>query len=80
MSGVLRSDVSTRSFLRHFPHSIAMGNAPDDVKACAAVVGPSCEDDGWSKAVLDYLEKVKGNKDGSIERDFDTTETITTQA
>ncbi|MBR2179334.1 MAG: HAD family phosphatase [Selenomonadaceae bacterium] len=38
-------------------HSVAMGNAPDDVKAVCEFVTDTCDDDGFAKAVYKYVLK-----------------------
>ena len=41
--------------LKSAGHSVAMGNAPDDVKAVCEFVTDSCDDDGFAKAVYKYV-------------------------
>ena len=41
--------------LKSAGHSVAMGNAPDDVKSVCEFVTGNCDDDGFSQAVYKYV-------------------------
>ncbi len=43
------------SMLKAAPHSIAMGNSSDEIKACCEYVTTNCEENGLAKAVYDFI-------------------------
>ena len=36
-------------------HSVAMGNAPDDIKSVCEFITGDCQDDGFAQAVYKYV-------------------------
>jgi hypothetical protein len=52
---VFGDDVNDREMLSSFPHSVAMGNAPDEIKALARHVSRDNDHDGVAYAIRELL-------------------------